>query len=49
MRISPLDIVKDLLSYDTVRQKRVFEYYFFRDASLSSPLMSTEGVANIQK
>lgn len=42
------DIVQDLLSYDSVRQKRVFEYYFFRDASLSSPLMSTEGVANIQ-
>ncbi|KAI8883340.1 hypothetical protein K501DRAFT_333371 [Backusella circina FSU 941] len=41
-------IVEDLFSYNTVKRKRVFEYYFFEDATLSSPLMNTNGVLNIQ-
>lgn len=42
------DIVEDLFSYNTGKRKNVLEYYFFEQASLSSPLMSTEGVMNIQ-
>lgn len=43
-----IDIVEDLFSYNTVKRKRILEYYFFEQASLSSPIMSTEGVMNIQ-
>ncbi|KAI8644032.1 hypothetical protein BD408DRAFT_413953 [Parasitella parasitica] len=42
------NIVEDLFSYNTVKRKRILEYYFFENASLSSPIMSTEGVLNIQ-
>ena len=43
-----VDIVEDLFSYNTIKRKRILEYYFFENASLSSPIMSTEGVLNIQ-
>lgn len=43
-----IDIIEDLFSYNTVRRKRILEYYFFQDASLCSPIMSTEGIDNIQ-
>ena len=42
------DIVENLFSYNTVKRKRILEYYFFENASLSSPIMSTDGVMNIQ-
>ncbi|KAI9245269.1 hypothetical protein BY458DRAFT_560844 [Sporodiniella umbellata] len=42
------DLVEDLFSYNTVRRKRALEYYFFPNATLSSPIMCTEGVMNIQ-
>ncbi|GAN02922.1 hypothetical protein MAM1_0030c02372 [Mucor ambiguus] len=41
-------IIQDLFSYDTVKRKRILEYYFFQDATLVSPVMSTDGVDNIQ-
>lgn len=43
-----IDLVEDLFSYNTIKRKRVLEYYFFPDATLLSPIMSTEGVLNIQ-
>ncbi|CAO3656940.1 unnamed protein product [Mucor fragilis] len=42
------NIIQDLFSYDTVKRKRILEYYFFRDATLASPVMSTDGADNIQ-
>ncbi|RCH83268.1 hypothetical protein CU097_003187 [Rhizopus azygosporus] len=42
------NLVEDLFSYNTIKRKRVLEYYFFQDATLTSPLMCTEGVLNIQ-
>lgn len=42
------NIVEDLFSYNTIKRRRILEYYFFEDASLSSPIMSTNGVMNIQ-
>ncbi|KAI8340627.1 hypothetical protein BC941DRAFT_417730 [Chlamydoabsidia padenii] len=42
------NIIEDLFSYDALRRKRILEYYFFPDASLTSPVMSTDGVLNIQ-
>ncbi|KAI8373880.1 hypothetical protein BD560DRAFT_393848 [Blakeslea trispora] len=41
-------LIQDLFSYNTIKRKRVFEYYFFSNATLTSPVMSTEGVDNIQ-
>ncbi|KAG0171923.1 hypothetical protein DFQ28_000788 [Apophysomyces sp. BC1034] len=41
-------IIEDLFSYSTIRRRRILEYYFFPDAVLTSPVMSTEGVLNIQ-
>lgn len=43
-----LGIVEDLFSYNPLRRNRVLEYYFFADASLTSPVMSTDGVENIR-
>ncbi|KAI9315517.1 hypothetical protein BX666DRAFT_1956324 [Dichotomocladium elegans] len=42
------NIIEDLFSYSSVRWKRILEYYYFEDAVLTSPIMSTEGIANIQ-
>ncbi|KAI9310982.1 hypothetical protein BX666DRAFT_2002290 [Dichotomocladium elegans] len=42
------NIIDDLFSYSTVRWKRVLEFYFFDDAVLTSPIMTTEGIDNIQ-
>ncbi|KAG1456972.1 hypothetical protein G6F46_007471 [Rhizopus delemar] len=41
-------IVEDLFSYDMIRRKRILEYYFFQDSTYTSPIMSAEGVNNIQ-
>ncbi|KAI8090549.1 hypothetical protein BDF21DRAFT_357170 [Thamnidium elegans] len=41
-------IVEDLFSYNTTKRKRILDYYFFENAVLTSPIMSTEGVMNIQ-
>ncbi|CAO3599625.1 unnamed protein product [Absidia cylindrospora] len=35
-------IVEDLFSYSPLRRNRVLKYYFFADASLTSPVMSTD-------
>lgn len=43
-----VDIVEDLFSYNTIKRRRILEYYFFENATLSSPVMSTDGVLNIQ-
>lgn len=43
-----IDIIEDLFSYSTVRWRRILEYYYFEDATLTSPIMSTEGIDNIQ-
>ncbi|GAA5802211.1 hypothetical protein HPULCUR_007674 [Helicostylum pulchrum] len=37
------NIIEDLFSYDTIKRKYILEYYFFQDASLCSPIMSTDG------
>ncbi|KAI8973876.1 hypothetical protein BDB01DRAFT_807939 [Pilobolus umbonatus] len=42
------NIIGDLFSYNTIKRKRILQYYFFEDAALSSPIMSTIGVNNIQ-
>ncbi|SAM03395.1 hypothetical protein [Absidia glauca] len=42
------NIIEDLFSYNALRRKRILEYYFFNDATLTSPVMSTDGVLNIQ-
>ncbi|KAI7866780.1 hypothetical protein BDF14DRAFT_1809947 [Spinellus fusiger] len=42
------NIIQDLFSYSSLRRKRILEYYFFHDAVLTSPIMSTQGVLNIQ-
>ncbi|CDH56001.1 hypothetical protein RO3G_00818 [Lichtheimia corymbifera JMRC:FSU:9682] len=42
------NIIEDLFSYSTVRWRRILEYYYFEDATLTSPIMSTEGIDNIQ-
>lgn len=47
-RDAVIDIIEDLFSYSTVRWRRILEYYYFEDATLSSPIMSTEGIDNIQ-
>ena len=44
-----LGLIQDLFSYNTIKRKRVFEYYFFTNATLTSPVMSTEGIDNIQQ
>ncbi|KAI7900688.1 uncharacterized protein BX663DRAFT_517266 [Cokeromyces recurvatus] len=41
-------IIEDLFSYNAIKRKRILDYYFFQNATLSSPIMSTEGVLNIQ-
>lgn len=43
-----IDIIQDLFCYDTIKRKRILEYYFYQDASLVSPVMSTDGIDNIQ-
>ncbi|RUS12544.1 hypothetical protein BC937DRAFT_87581 [Endogone sp. FLAS-F59071] len=42
-------LVEDLVSYDEARHKRVLDYYFFQGATLTSPLLSTQGVFNIRR
>lgn len=43
-----LEIILDLFSYEAEKRKNIFEYYFFKDAELSSPVLSTNGINNIQ-
>ncbi|KAJ8661067.1 hypothetical protein O0I10_003290 [Lichtheimia ornata] len=38
------NIVKDLFSYDTVRRRRILEFYFVKDAILTTPLIAAHGV-----
>ncbi|KAI9311734.1 hypothetical protein BX666DRAFT_1881596 [Dichotomocladium elegans] len=42
-----LGIVRDLFSYDTVKRRRVLEFYFLKDAILITPLLATHGLESI--
>ncbi|GAN08464.1 hypothetical protein MAM1_0206d07976 [Mucor ambiguus] len=42
-------IVTDLFSYDDTRRKRIFDHYYFPNATFTSPILRTEGVHNIKQ
>ncbi|KAF1803282.1 hypothetical protein V8B55DRAFT_1504105 [Mucor lusitanicus] len=41
-------IVTDLFSYDDIKRRRIFDHYYFPNATFTSPILRTEGVHNIK-
>ncbi|KAI9496361.1 hypothetical protein BDB00DRAFT_810141 [Zychaea mexicana] len=41
------NIVQDLFCYDTVKRKRILEFYFVKDAIMVTPFMAARGVQEI--
>lgn len=42
-------IVTDLFSYDDIKRRRIFDHYYFPNATFASPILRTEGVHNIKQ
>ncbi|KAL9543791.1 hypothetical protein PS6_009098 [Mucor atramentarius] len=42
-------IVTDLFSYDDAKRRRIFDHYYFPNATFTSPILRTQGVHNIKQ